>query len=70
MTTQDKTIVALAEALEYSSRIIKTWHNMGMPDHVGEQVWQLYQSSPEMKMINETLKTHAQAIAEAKERLK
>jgi hypothetical protein len=43
-------------ALEDARDLIHLWHNMGQKDIEDDTAWELYQHSPEMKRINETLK--------------
>lgn len=42
-------------ALEEAKELIHLWHNMGMDANYANRAWALYQKSPEMKRINETL---------------
>lgn len=44
----------LLEALRLAVRTIRTWHGMGMGASEA-QAWELYQSSPEMRQINEAI---------------
>jgi hypothetical protein len=42
-------------ALDAARDLIHIWHNMGQKDIEDDTLWGLYQQSPEMKRINETL---------------
>lgn len=42
-------------ALKDAKEVIHTWHNMGQKDSDDDAAWNLYQHSPEMKRINDTL---------------
>jgi hypothetical protein len=42
----------LLDALKRARDTIRNWHGMNEPDDMADAMWQLYQSSPEMKTIN------------------
>lgn len=43
----------LLDTLEHAKGVIRTWHDMGTKGQ--EQLWLIYQQSPEMKKINEAM---------------
>ena len=57
ITTETSQIYAdrIYHALEDAKNLIHLWHNMGNVDIEDDRAWDLYQKSPEMKRINETL---------------
>ena len=46
----------LREALETAKRTIRSFHGMGLDDKNEEEMWAIYQTSPEMRQINTALK--------------
>lgn len=45
----------LEAALREAKEIVKVFHDMGSPKHMREEMWNLYQQSPEMKRLNAAL---------------
>ena len=53
---RDIKIEKLVMALKNAKQTIRTWHTIDVKDPaVEERAWELYQLSPEMKIINESL---------------
>lgn len=42
----------LEAALREAKEVVKVFHDMGSPKHMREEMWTLYQQSPEMKRLN------------------
>lgn len=62
LTHLERVIGVAKEALEKARETIKAWHDIenpkwGMDKVFREQMWDLYQQSPEMKCINAALNT-------------
>lgn len=50
-------------ALRDARNTIRTWHGMNMDKATEEMMWELYQKSPEIKRLNETIKELESDIA-------
>ena len=56
INNRDLKIKKLILALKNAKQTIRTWHTIDVKNpEVEERAWELYQLSPEMKIINESL---------------